>query len=65
MTKREAAVIGAYTGILVGKFSDMQTYVEGLLGRPVFTHELGDKAFTKKIKELAKPDFLDICGDVK
>ena len=28
MTKHEAAVIGAYTGILVGKFEDMRAYIE-------------------------------------
>ena len=39
MNKREAAVISAYTGILLGEFSDLHKYVEEIFGRPVFTHE--------------------------
>lgn len=40
MTKREAAIVSAYTGIMLGKFSDMLGYIEEILGRPVHTHEL-------------------------
>lgn len=58
MTKREAAIIGAYTGILLGDFSDMHEYIEETLGRPVFTHELGRKELAEYIKDVSKPDFL-------
>lgn len=62
MTRRQAAIVGAFTGRLAGPFSDMHKYVEEIMGRPVFTHEMGDKATADKISELAKPDFLAICA---
>jgi len=60
ITKKEAAIIGAYTGILKGDFSDMHEYIEQILDRPVFTHELASKELNNKIKELSKQDFLNI-----
>jgi len=59
MTKEEAAIVSAYTGILIGEFSDMHKYVEELLGRPVFTHEFGTGLF-EVIKEKSKKDFTSI-----
>lgn len=50
------------TGFLACSFSDMQEAVEKKLGRPVWTHEFGDKAFVEKVKEEFKQDFLDICN---
>lgn len=40
MTKQERLIVSAYTGVLMCDFSEFQTYVEQLLQRPVFTHEL-------------------------
>ena len=63
MNKREAAIVSAYTGFLIGDFSELHAYIEELLDRPVWTHELGDKILAKKISELAKPDFISINVD--
>lgn len=66
MTDREKAIITAYTGItmLTGeKFSIFHKYIEDLLGRPVWTHELATKAVWNEIKEKSKPDFLKLCAD--
>jgi hypothetical protein len=60
MTKREAAIVSAYTGILIGEFSDCHKYIEEIMDRPVWTHELGDKNVINKIKELSRNDFLNI-----
>jgi hypothetical protein len=60
MTKREAAVVSAYTGFLLGNFSDMHEYIEKIMGRPVWTHELGSKEVFDKIKELATEDFMKL-----
>lgn len=60
MTKREAAIVSAYTGYLVGKFSDMQLYVDTLVGHSTWTHQYADKTFEQKVMELAKPDFIAI-----
>lgn len=58
MTKREAAIVSAYTGYLIGEFSDFQAYAEEILGRPVFTHELPNIA--DELKEKSKKDFMSI-----
>ena len=65
MTRQEAAIISAYTGIMTGSFSDMHEYVERIMGRPVFTHEMGTKAVMEEIKAKAKPDFLTICSSLE
>lgn len=62
LTSRQAAIVGAYTGVLAGPFSDMRAYIEELLQRPVFTHELAYDALCERIKEMAKPDYLAICA---
>ena len=62
LTSEQAAVIGAFTGMLAGPFSDMHEYVEKIMGRPVFTHEMGNDAVAAEIKEKAKADFLAIVA---
>lgn len=58
MTKREAAIVSAYTGYLIGEFSDFQAYAEEVMGRPVFILEL--PALEDEIREKSKKDFIDI-----
>lgn len=57
MTQRECAIVSAYTGILCGKFEWLHGYIEEILGRPVWTHELASKELSEQIKELSKADF--------
>lgn len=62
LTAEQAAIIGAYTGVLCGPFSDLHEYIEKKLGRPVFTHELGTAGgLWEKIKDATLEDFLAIC----
>lgn len=66
MTDREKAIVSAYTGVtmLAGeKFSIFHKYIEDLLGRPVWTHELASETVWNEIKEKSKPDFLKLCTD--
>ena len=60
MTKREAAIVSAYTGVMLGEFSDMHEYIEEIMGRPVFTHEMGSRDISDEIKEKAKDDFCSL-----
>jgi len=60
MTKREAAIVSAYTGKLIGGFSDLHAYIEEKLGHPVMTHQLVDPKINARIKEEAKKDFIVI-----
>ncbi len=62
LTKEQAAIIGVYTGVLVGDFSDMHEYIEKIMKRPVFTHELADKLLVAEIKKAAKPDLMNIIN---
>jgi len=64
MTKREAAIISAYTGILVGDFSAMHEYVEEVMEGPIWTHQFASKEFNELLKEKVKPDLLVICDNI-
>ncbi len=61
LTKREAAIISAYTGYLMCNFGDMAEYVEEKMGRGVWSHEYASESFSEQLRELVKPDFLAIC----
>ena len=57
MTKRECAIVSAYTGFLCGEFDWMHTYSEMLLGRDIYSHEFANKDFAKELKEKSLEDF--------
>jgi hypothetical protein len=64
MTKHEAAVFTAFTGVmfLSGEdFGIFHEYVEKLMGRSIYTHEL--MTLSDEIREKARPDFMRICKD--
>lgn len=63
MNKQEKIIVSAYTGYLMCEFEDLHKYVEELLGRPVFTHEMGDSDIEREIHEKSKPDFLGLCAE--
>lgn len=60
MTKNEAAIVSAYTGYLIGKFSDMHEYIEKIMERPIWTHEMADKTIAEEIREKSKKDFISM-----
>ena len=66
MTDREKAIVMAYTGycMLAGdKLSVFYEYIESIIGRPVYTHEMGTEVVANLIKEKARPDFIALCAD--
>lgn len=68
MTKEECAIIMAYTGIcmLTGEdFSIFHKYVENIMGRPIWTHEMGIGSIADEIKEKSKNDFLKLCANAQ
>jgi hypothetical protein len=68
MTDHEKAVVMAYTGVTMlkgDKFQVFHKYVEDLLGRPVFTHELADDKTSAEIKKKSRNDFLKLCEEGK
>ena len=60
MTKREAAIVAAYTGYLIGDFGEMAKYAEEKFGHPIFTHSFGDERVATKLRESSKEDFINI-----
>ena len=64
MTDREKAIVMAYTGacMLTGdKFQIFHKYVEEIMGRPIWTHEMAQLA--DEIKEKSKADFMSLCAE--
>lgn len=64
MTKRECAIVSAFTGVcmLQGEdFDIFRKYVEELVEEPVYTHELANAEFCEYIKKTAEPDFIRLC----
>ena len=66
MTKQECAIVMAHTGICMLKGEDIgifYEYIEKLMERPVFTHELANKEISETIKEKSLNDFLKLCEE--
>lgn len=63
LTREQAAVISAYTGYLAGPFEDMHSYVEKVMGRPVFTHEMASPKVCDEIRDAARADFTALRAD--
>jgi len=65
MNKREAAIITAHSGMFMGDFGEFHKYVEEIMGRPVFTHEMGVKEIAEEIKQLSKDDFIKLNESIE
>ena len=66
MTDIEKAIIMAYTGVCMlngEKFNIFHQYIERLLERPVYIHELADEKVEQQIKKKAYPDFIKLCEE--
>ncbi len=61
LTKRQAAIIGAYTGVLCGPFSEMLEYIGELLGYPVPDLALADVAVADAVRDASREDFFAIA----
>jgi hypothetical protein len=64
LTKRQAAVIGAFTGVCCGPFADIHEYVDSLPGfKGIGTISFGDADVARQIKEASRKDFNELCYD--
>jgi hypothetical protein len=61
LTKEQAIIVSAYTGVTACNFGDLHEAVEKKLGRPVWTHQFADKEVTEEIRKAFREDFLAIC----
>ncbi len=65
MTDKERAIVMAYTGVamLTGeKFQIFHEYIERIVGRPIWTHELASERMWETIKNAARSDFVSLCS---
>lgn len=60
LTREQAAIIGCFTGVSCGPFSDVHGLIEALLGRPVFTHELAFPGIWEEVKEKSRDLFIGL-----
>lgn len=64
MTLKERVIVETYTGVCMttgDERNELYKYMEGLLGRPVWTHELACKEGWERLKEKARSDFKALC----
>jgi len=64
MNKREAAIISAYTGMLCCPFGDFHKYIEEIMNRPAYTHELASQNIMDRIKQSSEKDFINLCENL-
>lgn len=68
MTKRECAIVMAYTGTCMLAGDDLNVfyqYVTEIMGAPVYTHELAFQEVQDELKRRSKSDFLGLCRTAK
>lgn len=64
MTLEERVIVETYTGYCMTSGDERNAvykYMEKLLGRPVYTHELAQKSVVKMLQEKSKDDFIELC----
>jgi hypothetical protein len=62
LTREQAAILSAYTGVLLGPFSDMHEYIENILRRPVWTHEMASESLSEEIRVAAMDDAMNLVA---
>lgn len=63
LTRRQAAIIGVFTGFTCGPFGDVQALGDLLMGHSTYTHEYADEAFTRELAARVRPLFLALCAE--
>lgn len=62
ISKKDAIILSAFTGfLLVDDFDDVQRFCSDLLGRDLYTHEMGRGKVFDEIHEKVKPLALALC----
>ena len=65
MTLKEKVIIETYTGFCMTTSEErpeVYKYIEELIGRPVFTHELGDEKILEELRKKCKNDLLEMLS---
>lgn len=64
MTRREAAILSAYTGVLIGEIVYLQTYLEEKLGEPISINDLSNLNLTQEQRDKIKNDFFGLSYSI-
>ncbi|WP_350356840.1 hypothetical protein ABLU29_00105 (plasmid) [Lactococcus lactis] len=59
-TKRDLAILTAYTGYMFGEFSGFHEYAEEVMGQKIIPPQFGSQRIFEKLHELSKKDFLEL-----
>lgn len=60
LNKKAGAIITAYTGYLIGDISEYYKYINEIMDRPIYSHELADKKIMNEIMNKSKKDFINL-----
>jgi hypothetical protein len=63
LTSEQAAIIGAFTGFLCGPFDELHAYIERVMERPVWTHEMAAEGWGDVLQEAARADFMSLVAE--
>jgi len=63
LTPRQAAIVSAQTGVLIGKFSTFHAYAEKLVGEQIPSSAFARVAMERLLVKLSKKDFIAISPD--
>lgn len=62
LTRDQAAIIGAFTGIRCGPIEDIQKLGDELMGYPTLARDYANSEFLAALKKRCKPRFIEICA---
>ena len=68
MTLKERVIVETYTGYCMTSGEEMNEvykYMQEIMGRPVYTHELASKEIQQELHEKSKEDFVNLCRNQK
>ena len=66
MTKEESLLISAYTGYMIcSQFSELHEYIEEVMDKPIFTHQLGSEEFHNSLMGKLHPKIIELIEGVR
>lgn len=63
LTRRQAAILGAYTGIALGPLEDLKAYAREKLGADFYTHDMASERFWEALQDASRQDLLAITAE--
>lgn len=64
MTLKERVIVETFTGYCMTdgfERAEVYKYMEEIAGRPIYTHELGEKSVQEELHEKSRADFIKLA----